>query len=153
MGVGELSEVEVEQIKRARARKEGAARPEMLPAERRGGWEVVEQALTEEAARREAARCLQCSVLCDKCVEVCPNRANYAYHVSPTRLSVPRLACRDGRLVEVGQEMFEVTQSRQIVHVDELCNECGNCATFCVHPGKPYLDKPRMSLEEFLVSW
>jgi putative selenate reductase len=32
--------------------------------------------------------------------------------------------------------------------VDDLCNECGNCATFCVHDGKPYLDKPRLFLAQ-----
>ena len=30
--------------------------------------------------------------------------------------------------------------------MDDLCNECGNCATFCVHQGKPYTDKPRLFL-------
>jgi putative selenate reductase len=32
--------------------------------------------------------------------------------------------------------------------VDDVCNECGNCETFCVHHGKPYLDKPRLFLRE-----
>jgi putative selenate reductase len=27
-----------------------------------------------------------------------------------------------------------------------MCNECGNCATFCPHQGKPYRDKPRFAL-------
>lgn len=30
---------------------------------------------------------------------------------------------------------------RQIVHVDYLCNECGNCATFCPYDSRPYRDK------------
>ena len=30
---------------------------------------------------------------------------------------------------------------RQIVHVDFLCNECGNCATFCPYDSKPYKEK------------
>ncbi|GAI13321.1 unnamed protein product, partial [marine sediment metagenome] len=29
----------------------------------------------------------------------------------------------------------------QILHLDVLCNECGNCATFCPYDGKPYKDK------------
>jgi putative selenate reductase len=29
----------------------------------------------------------------------------------------------------------------QILHLDALCNECGNCATFCPYDGKPYKDK------------
>jgi putative selenate reductase len=59
-------------------------------------------------------RCLCCNRICDVCVDVCPNRANAA--------------------VETGK-------SRQIVHIDRICNECGNCATFCPHAGKPYRDK------------
>jgi putative selenate reductase len=29
----------------------------------------------------------------------------------------------------------------QIIHVDGMCNECGNCAVFCPYNGKPYRDK------------
>jgi putative selenate reductase len=114
----------------------------------RGGFDLVEATLIEETARAEAARCVQCAGLCDKCVEVCPNRANYAVSVSPVSLVLPVLSCREGELVAVGEDVFRVEQGRQIVHVDDLCNECGNCATFCVHQGKPYLDKPRLFLDE-----
>jgi putative selenate reductase len=120
----------------------------MLPPAQRGGFDLVEATLTEEAALAEAARCMQCSSFCDKCVEVCPNRANYTVTVSPVSLAVPRVACRDGQLAVTGEEVFQITQARQIVHVDDFCNECGNCATFCVHDGKPYLDKPRLFLQE-----
>ena len=51
-------------------------------------------------------RCLGCATVCETCTEVCPNRANI--HV-----------------VVPGK------QQRQIVHVDGMCNECGNCSTFC----------------------
>jgi putative selenate reductase len=47
-----------------------------------------------------------------------------------------------------GEEVFRIEQARQIIHVDDFCNECGNCETFCVHEGKPYLDKPRLFLRE-----
>ena len=30
---------------------------------------------------------------------------------------------------------------RQILHVDAMCNECGNCRTFCPWGGAPYMDK------------
>jgi putative selenate reductase len=76
-------------------------------------------------AQTEGRRCLGCRALCMKCVEVCPNRAN-------TIVTVPGL--RD---------------EGQIVHLDALCNECGNCATFCPWEGKPYRDKLTVfSLEE-----
>jgi putative selenate reductase len=169
----ELSAQDILQVKRARARKEAQHQPGALPLARRSGFDLVERTFTKDVAQREAARCLQCATLCDKCVEVCPNRANYTYHVSPVNWTLPLLACQqDGfsppvaptgspdprpknpdwsasrppTLVVAGTEPFRITQSRQILHVDDLCNECGNCATFCVHQGKPYIDKPRLFL-------
>lgn len=68
----------------------------------------------------EAHRCIDCPYICNKCVEVCPNRANVPVDVR-------------------GCELFE--DPFQIVHLDAFCNECGNCATFCNHQGKPYKDK------------
>jgi putative selenate reductase len=142
-----LSVDEITGVKRARAEKSAQHEPALLPVAKRTGFALVEQTLTEEAARAEAARCLQCSTLCDKCVEVCPNRANYAYQSELVHWTLPLLACRDGDLAVSGKERFEIRQARQIIHVDDLCNECGNCATFCVHQGKPYTDKPRLFLE------
>ncbi|HUW12933.1 MAG TPA: FAD-dependent oxidoreductase, partial [Anaerolineae bacterium] len=142
-----LSEEEILQVKRARARKEPQQRPGMIPSEERGGFGLIEATLTEEAARAEALRCLQCSSFCDKCVEVCPNRSNFTCRVSPVNLTLPVLACQDAEWVVEGQETFRVEQSRQIIHIADFCNECGNCATFCVHQGKPYLDKPRLFLD------
>ncbi len=70
-------------------------------------------------AEREASRCLQCDVICNKCVDVCPNRANV--------------------FIRTGREEFG--QETQILHVDAYCNECGNCAQFCPWEGRPYRDK------------
>jgi putative selenate reductase len=144
----QLSEQEILQVKCTRARREPQRKPAMLPVAQRLGFDLVEQTLSEEAGRREADRCLQCSTLCDKCVEVCPNRANYTYVVSPMSVMLPQLSCQNGRLAMTGEEPFRVEQIRQIVHVDDFCNECGNCATFCVHDGKPYQEKPRLFLSE-----
>ncbi len=63
------------------------------------------------------ARCLGCDVLCELCVDVCPNRAN-------VRVKIPGFK-----------------NSAQILHVDQMCNECGNCGVFCPHKGNPYKDK------------
>lgn len=142
-----LSATDILQVKRARARREMQHEPSLLPVRLRNGFDLVEQALTVEQARSEGERCLQCSMFCDKCVEVCPNRANYVYQISPVDLTLPVLACVDGGLAVTGQERFRVEQGRQIIHVDDFCNECGNCATFCVHQGKPYTDKPRLFLQ------
>jgi putative selenate reductase len=74
-------------------------------------------------AAREAERCLRCDSACLRCVEVCPNRANFALPVAV-----------DSTL----------SQSLQIIHIDELCNECGNCGVFCPYEGEPYRGKPTL---------
>ena len=42
----------------------------------------------------------------------------------------------------------------QILHVDGMCNECGNCAVFCPYSGRPYKDKFTLfwSAEDFADS-
>jgi putative selenate reductase len=144
----QFSKEEMMSLKRTRARREPQNRAPMLPLEQRDGFDLIEETLTEEAALSEAARCLQCSTLCDKCVEVCPNRANYTFAISPMSLTLPRVSCQQGRLTVTGEEAFRIDQTRQVIHIDDFCNECGNCETFCVHDGKPYLDKPRLFLRE-----
>jgi len=143
-----LDAEEILEVKRVRARRCAQHESPMLPPEARDGFDLVRQTLPEEAALAEARRCVQCSQFCDKCVEVCPNRANYTYLISPVDMLVPQLACEDGALEVVGEETFQVTQTRQILHVEDFCNDCGNCTTFCVHNGQPYVDKPRLFLNE-----
>ena len=41
----------------------------------------------------------------------------------------------------VGDARTGFGQDQQIIHLDALCNECGNCASFCPWEGKPYKDK------------
>ena len=67
------------------------------------------------ASPNDASRCLHCNKVCETCNEVCPNRANV------------HIILKDG--------------SHQIVHVDSMCNECGNCAAFCPYESRPYKDK------------
>ncbi|MEA3355959.1 MAG: putative selenate reductase subunit YgfK [Candidatus Bipolaricaulota bacterium] len=143
-----LSEEEILALKRTRARKEPQYLPEVISPAERTSFDLVEKSTSEAKAKKEAARCMQCSSLCDKCVEVCPNRANYTYTIPQVDQQVPLLACHDDKLVVVGAERFQINQTRQIIHIDDLCNQCGNCATFCVHPGRPYLEKPRLFLRE-----
>ena len=68
------------------------------------------------AACSKNSGCLGCATVCEACCDVCPNRANVA-------ITVPGLA------------------QHQVVHVDGMCNECGNCAVFCPWSGRPYKDK------------
>jgi putative selenate reductase len=71
----------------------------------------------EQDGNTDGYRCLSCSTLCELCVDVCPNRANTVI------------------------ETKGFAQPHQVVHIDRSCNECGNCATFCPHAGRPYKDK------------
>ena len=64
----------------------------------------------------ESVRCLECNKVCNICAEVCPNRANLMIPVNGKGL----------------------TNMNQILHVDGMCNVCGNCATFCPYSSEPY---------------
>ena len=72
--------------------------------------------ICELYAQDDSKRCLGCDVLCENCVDVCPNRANV--EIRAAGLKMP-----------------------QILHIDRLCNECGNCKSFCPYAGAPYQNK------------
>lgn len=72
--------------------------------------------VTAKEAKDEGDRCLECNLICEACTEVCPNRANIAIIVPGTKMP-------------------------QIIHVDYMCNECGNCRSFCPYDSAPYKEK------------
>ncbi len=72
--------------------------------------------LEMSVSNNDGNRCLECSTICEACVDVCPNRANVTIKVA-------------------GHHM------PQIIHIDNMCNECGNCETFCPYSSAPYRDK------------
>ena len=76
---------------------------------------VAKKGVLCESAKCEGNRCLTCNVVCQVCADVCPNRANVV-------ITLP-----DGR--------------HEILHVDRMCNECGNCAVFCPYDSAPYREK------------
>ncbi|MCR5421266.1 MAG: putative selenate reductase subunit YgfK [Lachnospiraceae bacterium] len=82
--------------------------------------------LREPHYRNDGGRCLDCKKLCENCVDVCPNRAN-------VEIKVPN------------------NPIPQVIHLDRLCNECGNCDTFCPYEGAPYKEKFTLydTLEDF----
>ena len=63
----------------------------------------------------EGSRCLDCNTVCENCADSCPNRANVVIKLS------------DGR--------------HQILHIDKMCNECGNCTQFCPYASEPCREK------------
>lgn len=85
------------------------------------GTEVGEEKLLERKSLVKLSGspeevCMHCNELCENCVSVCPNRANAAVRVPGKK-------------------------EPQILHLDYLCNECGNCASFCPYASAPYKDK------------
>ena len=72
--------------------------------------------LADPPADKSDDRCLGCSTVCEVCTDVCPNRANVV-------IEVPGFT------------------KPQILHVDGMCNECGNCQIFCPYSGRPFKDK------------
>ncbi len=62
-----------------------------------------------------------CRVVCGNCVRVCPNRTN---------------------------EIISVNGQKLVIHIDESCNECGNCACNCVEPCQPYKDRLTFFLDK-----
>ncbi|MFC2083157.1 putative selenate reductase subunit YgfK [Candidatus Bipolaricaulota bacterium] len=143
----QLEDVEWSLLKASRARQSVQHQPEFLDVAKRHDFDLVEATFTGDQAISEAERCLQCQLLCDKCVDVCPNRANIGIRVTPFARELPRYEFIDGQFKLAGMEAVRIHQSRQILHIDDLCNECGNCTTFCVHQGRPYGDKPRLFLD------
>jgi putative selenate reductase len=125
-----------------KARLARPAEVPVLPVAERGGFTEVLQSLPAEAARAEAARCLDCDEVCSLCVTVCPNRANHAYTVAPISLELPSFVVEEGRAVPAGTTTFSVTQGVQIVNLGDACNQCGNCVTFCPTSGAPWREKP-----------
>ena len=63
----------------------------------------------------EGSRCLDCNTVCENCADSCPNRANVVIKLSDSR--------------------------HQILHIDKMCNECGNCTQFCPYASEPCRDK------------
>lgn len=82
-------------------------------------YQVSLQRKSEYAKNDILEKCLLCNVVCNRCVDVCPNRANI--------------------VLRIDNPLFK--DKYQIIHLNDLCNDCGNCETFCPHQGKPYKDK------------
>ena len=66
-------------------------------------------------------------VACNFCVTVCPNDAFF-------KIPTGGIGDLEGR--------------QQYLLFSELCNDCGNCMTFCPEEGDPAVIKPRLYLDE-----
>ena len=113
---------DVAQMLRRRSHRTRRTRAPQTAVSERQNFEEVMLTYSAEQASAEASRCLDCHSYCSICVGVCPNLALFTYRTEHR------------------------TQPYQVAVLADLCNECGNCTTFCPTSGAPWRDKPRLYL-------
>jgi NADPH-dependent glutamate synthase beta subunit-like oxidoreductase len=96
---------------------------------RRSGISEVEEAFSEEQARRQAERCLACHiqtvydaekcVLCNRCVDICPTHCLKLVPIEEVDLPAGVLPAANGETYSV------------MLKDDEACIRCGLCAIRC----------------------
>jgi putative selenate reductase len=119
--------IDIETLLRRKSNREWRMPAPRLPLDDRQDFDEVQLTYDADRARTEASRCLDCDVFCSLCVGVCPNMALQTYETDPERSSA--------------------RQCYQVAVIADLCNECGNCTTFCPTAGRPWHDKPRLYLD------
>jgi putative selenate reductase len=117
-------DIDVAELLRRKSRRQWRTPSPELPLEERQGFAEVVLTFDADQVRVEAGRCLECDVFCGLCVSVCPNLALQTYEIDPAASGL--------------------RQRYQVAVIADLCNECGNCTTFCPTSGEPYRDKPRL---------
>jgi ferredoxin len=112
--------------------------PPSIDLKRRTGISEVERTFTEAEARLQAERCLQCHiqtvydpelcVLCNRCVEVCPE---YCLKLVPVeQIDLDGLSPAEIRAFYGDADSNAVPLSAMIKD-DEKCIRCGLCALRC----------------------
>jgi len=124
-----------------------------IPLERRTGVSEVETGFTEEQARREASRCLQCwintifegheangseCILCGGCVDVCPENCLQLVPLKefefPSETLQQMAATSDSRALELlhlSPEELAAGEGSVMVKDETICIRCGLCAERC----------------------
>jgi formate dehydrogenase (NADP+) beta subunit len=125
----------------------------VIPLERRTGVAEVEIGFTEEQARAEASRCLQCwintifegneadgteCILCGGCVDVCPENCLQLVPLSRFEFSeetTRRLAVEADSVIldlfHLGPEELPRVEGSVMVKDETICIRCGLCAERC----------------------
>jgi len=124
-----------------------------IPLERRTGVTEVETGYTEEQARTEASRCLQCwintifegnetegseCILCGGCVDVCPENCLKLVPLSQFKFAEDakaRLkaepASYEGTLQHLSADELPSAEGSVMVKDETICIRCGLCAERC----------------------
>jgi len=125
----------------------------VIPLERRTGVAEVEMGYTEEQARREASRCLQCwintifdgseaqgteCILCGGCVDVCPENCLMLVPLSQLKVSdqtkarlIQEADYHDGTLQHLEAAELPASEGSLMVKDETICIRCGLCAERC----------------------
>jgi formate dehydrogenase (NADP+) beta subunit len=125
----------------------------VIPLERRTGVAEVEIGFTEEQARREASRCLQCwintifegneahgteCILCGGCVDVCPENCLQLVPLSQFQFSdetkgrlAAELDSRSQELQHLAPDELSASVGSLMVKDETTCIRCGLCAERC----------------------
>ena len=124
-----------------------------LPMERRTGVAEVETGYTEEQARSEASRCLQCwintifegheanateCILCGGCVDVCPENClslvplkDFAFTGEEKQRLAAEHELRSVDLQHLSPEELNQVEGSVMVKDETVCIRCGLCAERC----------------------
>lgn len=125
----------------------------VIPLDRRTGVVEVESGYTEDEARREARRCLQCwintifegnetagteCILCGGCVDVCPENCLQLIPLSQLTISeavkaqlVSEAQFHETSLQHLNPTDLPATQGSMMLKDETICIRCGLCAERC----------------------
>ena len=125
----------------------------VIPLERRTGVAEVETGYTEEQARREASRCLQCwintifdgneaegteCILCGGCVDVCPENCLTLVPLGQLNVSdevksrlTKEATCHEGDLQHMESGDLPLSEGSMMIKDETICIRCGLCAERC----------------------
>ena len=139
-------DISIKEIKLKRYHREEAVKPTETQLDDRKNFNLVVSSLNRDEAIKESSRCMLCDELCNVCVSVCPNLANWSYEVKPGTILLKKIVKNGNRYILEDDDPFVISQKYQVLNIADWCNECGNCTTFCPSSGAPYKDKPRIHL-------
>ena len=125
----------------------------MIPIDRRTGVVEVEAGYSEDEARREARRCLQCwintifegneaagteCILCGECVDVCPENCLQLIPISQLTISeeikaqlVSEAQFHETSLQHLRPTDLPATHGSMMLKDETICIRCGLCAARC----------------------
>jgi len=124
-----------------------------IPLERRTGLAEVETGFTEEQARLEASRCLQCwintifegteangseCILCGGCVDVCPENClqlvplrQFEFSDETQKQLAATSEARANELLHLSPSELASSEGSVMVKDETICIRCGLCAERC----------------------